>query len=62
VNGRSSGSIAATGTATVNVANSLVLNVSNYVPNNTTYRIIYASMNCNGQQKPDISICLEVTH
>jgi uncharacterized protein with beta-barrel porin domain len=40
VNGSSSGSIVATGIATVNAANSLVLNVSNYVPNNTTYKII----------------------
>lgn len=40
VNGGSSGSIVATGIATVHADNSLVLNVSNYVPNKTTYTII----------------------
>lgn len=40
VNGTVHGSIVAAGAATVTAADRLVLNVSNYVPNNTTYTII----------------------
>lgn len=40
VNGTSSGSIVATGACTVTTTDTLTLNVSNYVPNNTTYTII----------------------
>ena len=40
VNGTTTGSIVATGAATVLATDRLVLNVSNYVPNNTTYTII----------------------
>ena len=47
VNGSSSGSIVATGIATVNAANTLALNVSNYVPNNTTYKIIQGAVGGN---------------
>jgi autotransporter-associated beta strand protein len=43
VNGATNGSIAATGIATVHADNSLVLNVSNYVANNTTYKIIQSA-------------------
>ncbi|MEI6336467.1 MAG: autotransporter-associated beta strand repeat-containing protein, partial [Methylococcaceae bacterium] len=40
VNGATNGSIVSTGLATVHAADSLVLNVSNYVANNATYKII----------------------
>jgi len=40
IDGTTNGSIVATGLATVNAGDSLVLSVSNYVPNNSTFTII----------------------
>jgi autotransporter-associated beta strand protein len=40
VDGTASGSIVATGACTINAGDSLVLTVSNYIPENTTYTIV----------------------
>ena len=56
VNGSTSGSIVSKGLATVKALNVLDLNVSNYIPNNTTYKIIQGSTGGTAIEVPVISL------
>ncbi|MEI7881453.1 MAG: autotransporter domain-containing protein, partial [bacterium] len=55
INGSSSGSIETKGSATVIQGDSVALSVSNYIPNNTTYKIINGTAG-TGIATPSISI------